>query len=296
MKSKQTVGAALPSSKMFDDESDYVVEHFIKTDKVRVKSINDERADILGNFDDAKLKSTEGNHSYAPQYEEEENPFEDRTSSESENDEDADDDEGNEKDSNAIESDTNATSPASKPREIEVETKAKSVRNNVADKPHVQGTDDTSETSTPKALTDGQIQSLLRGASKKDRFVLYVTNLSYETTKPKLTKLFSTAGAVKSVRIPKTRKNAFAFIEMQDIHGFKVRKIIHIRMEKPLRSTPLYRIINIVLCFFPPRMHWVCIIIHWIRSTSRSRYRKAARRNRPTRRIFCVRRIENWPI
>lgn len=64
----------------------------------------------------------------------------------------------------------------------------------------------------------------MRGISKKDHFVLYVTNLNYETTKPNLEEFFGNAGAVKSIRIPKTRRSAFAFVEMCDLNGYKVQK------------------------------------------------------------------------
>lgn len=89
---------------------------------------------------------------------------------------------------------------------------------------------DTSATEAKKSqkpLSDDQIQSLIRGCSKKDRFVLYITNLNYSTTREQLTEFFAAAGLVKSVRVPKVRRSAFAFVEMSDIDGFKVCLILH---------------------------------------------------------------------
>lgn len=177
--------------KMLEDESDYVVEQHIKPDKVSVPLINDERADILGNFDDANLRDDnkfqplEGPFSY--------NPNEEQDDIDEAEDSGADNSEGEDAEINeGATDDATTTAPTS------------------------------SESTGPKTLTDNQITNLLRGASKKDRFVLYVTNLSYQTSKEKLVDFFSSAGIVKSVRVPKTRKNAFAFIEMLDLEGFKV--------------------------------------------------------------------------
>ncbi|XP_070493013.1 nucleolin-like [Chironomus tepperi] len=54
-----------------------------------------------------------------------------------------------------------------------------------------------------------------------NRFILYVSNLSSETTKTMLEAFFADCGALKSVRIPKKRLSHFAFVEMQDFEGFK---------------------------------------------------------------------------
>lgn len=83
-----------------------------------------------------------------------------------------------------------------------------------------------STSAVQKDLTEDQVKTLMRGISKKDHLVLYVTNLNYETAKPTLENFFSTAGAVKSVRIPKTRRSAFAFVEMCDLSGYKVCKAL----------------------------------------------------------------------
>lgn len=55
------------------------------------------------------------------------------------------------------------------------------------------------------------------------RFILYVTNLSSETTRTMLEDFFADAGQVKSIRIPKVRLGSFAFVEMKDFEGFKVK-------------------------------------------------------------------------
>lgn len=60
-------------------------------------------------------------------------------------------------------------------------------------------------------------------ARPNNRFILYVTNLSGETTRSMLQDFFGDCGAIKSIRIPKVRLGCFAFVEMQDFEGFKVR-------------------------------------------------------------------------
>lgn len=55
------------------------------------------------------------------------------------------------------------------------------------------------------------------------RFILYCTNLSATTTRSMLEDFFADAGQVKSIRIPKVRLGNFAFVEMKDVDGFKVR-------------------------------------------------------------------------
>jgi RNA recognition motif-containing protein len=62
-------------------------------------------------------------------------------------------------------------------------------------------------------------------ARPNNRFILYVTNLSSETTKSMLQDFFGDCGMVKSIRIPKVRLGCFAFVEMVDFAGFKVRKL-----------------------------------------------------------------------
>lgn len=188
---------------MFDGESDYVVEHYVKPEKIRVPLINDERADILGNFDDSKLKDTPGDR-----YQIEDNPFDTASSDGDDDDDDAEGESGN--------SPTAQTEAGDNDESIAEPTAGKAAHKTSS----AAGT--TTNDTSSKSLSDTQITNLLRGASKKDRFVLYVTNLSYATSKQTLVDFFSVAGIVKSVRVPKTRKNAFAFIEMLDLEGFKV--------------------------------------------------------------------------
>lgn len=57
------------------------------------------------------------------------------------------------------------------------------------------------------------------------RYILYVTNLSSETTRTMLEDFFADAGQVKSIRIPKVRLGSYAFVEMKDFEGFKVRSV-----------------------------------------------------------------------
>lgn len=264
---------------MFTND-DYIVEQYIKPQKVGKKLINDERADILGNFDDdvdktgkKKIKKSKEKITIVT----EENPFADGDESENDNeqnsdheddndeeiedendeesgdgddgddvengdesdeeiehvnganddDEDvADEDESMEKTSNEdLESDGVQSEPESKVPDA-TQPKVKNKKTNSADK---------AQPNKPKKpekkldLSDDQLKSLMRGASKKDKFVLYVTNLNYSTTRDALTEFFSVAGTVKSVRIPKVRRNAFAFIEMNDISGFKVNIITYKR-------------------------------------------------------------------
>ena len=55
-----------------------------------------------------------------------------------------------------------------------------------------------------------------------NRFILYVSNLSTDTTKTMLEAFFADCGPLKSVRIPKKRLSRFAFVEMRDFDGYKV--------------------------------------------------------------------------
>lgn len=56
-----------------------------------------------------------------------------------------------------------------------------------------------------------------------NRFILYVTNLSGETTRSMIQDYFGDCGEIKSIRIPKVRLGCYAFVEMKDFSGFKVR-------------------------------------------------------------------------
>lgn len=283
---------------MFDD-SDYVVEEYIKPSKVRKRIINDERADIFGNFEDEKdkLSSKKGvKKTKVTPVLSEENPFEDdsdgneddngmdeddvvqddtvsdenegeqenETGEENESDEvdnesdeeasDSDDPAGSdgEESSNDIDDEgTDEVTPAEKPSKNSKQApaqnngnsqKSKSATQNEkpkskaakAEKPKSNGAQKTSKLE----LTDDQLKALIRGSSKQDRFVLYVTNLNYSTTRDTLTEFFSAAGPVKSVRIPKVRRGAFAFIEMSDVNGFKVSAIKSLQSKKNALRNP----------------------------------------------------------
>lgn len=223
---------------MSDSDSDYVVEEYVKPKKIRVPLINDESADLLGNFDDKKRKDIESG-ALKDVYSEE-NPFEDSISDEEEDDE-VEEDDSEEDDDDAVEDDRNSsldedTMQTEEPTTVDSHggsdntgelssAPAKDKKKNNKKKKAVPGAEPQeppTEYSKTGKLSDVQINALMRGAKNQNRFVLYVTNLNYETTKHKLTEFFSAAGTVKSVRVPKTRKNAFAFVEMQDLDGFKV--------------------------------------------------------------------------
>lgn len=138
----------------------------MKPDVVR-KSVNDESADILGNFDDEKRKSIVDGSYYeqlmdAEQY----------SQSESDAEEDEEDEE-------------------------------------------------ESKSPTKNQLSEEQLQQLLRGSSKSNRYVLYVTNLNFETSKSALMDHFREKGEVRSIRIPKKRRGGYAFVEMSDLEGYR---------------------------------------------------------------------------
>lgn len=191
------------------DDSDYIVEQFVKPDKIGKLATNDESADILGNFDDKKRKNIENNV-----FEEEPEPEDDDEDEEEESDEEEeeevdDDDDDAEVAETTIDDEGNVKTITNK-RKIDAtaEPKAKKVRKT---KPENNG-----------EIGEEQITSLLRGVSKANRFVLYVTNLNFGTDKDRLAQYFSQAGVVKTVRIPKKRKGGFAFVEMADVTAFKV--------------------------------------------------------------------------
>lgn len=206
---------------MFDAESDYVVEEFVRPNKTRIPLINDERADILGNFDDSKRKEIESGKIDASKSDNfEENPFEDE---ESDDDDEEDDNAASETSDKEQSEHLDVNTDSEEPNETatpETDKAKKAKKSKVKTEQGSDGTNAPKDNSN--SLSDAQINALLRGSTKKDRFVLYVTNLNYDTTKFKLEEFFAAAGAVKSVRVPKTRKSAFAFIEMADLNGFKV--------------------------------------------------------------------------
>ncbi|XP_055382960.1 uncharacterized protein LOC129613067 [Condylostylus longicornis] len=152
-------------------DSDYVVEDYIRPLKFK-KSINDDSADILGNFDDEKRRNIEENLDYFP---------------------------ANVQVTPTSEEDSSCS---------EVEAFSDLNGDN-------------------KNLSANQLEILLRGSYKKNRYVLYVTNLSFETNKENLKSHFETAGEVKCVRVPKNRKGCYAFIEMQTLDGFQKAFALH---------------------------------------------------------------------
>ncbi|XP_017096790.2 uncharacterized protein [Drosophila bipectinata] len=165
-----------------DSGSDYEVEAFIKPKRIR-KTVNDDSADLLGNFDDEKRKEIfEGTY---VDKEDPRNPS-DREESEDDDEERSDGEQGVEENSEGSESE-----------------------------------DDAEETPGNGSITNDQLSSLLRGASKTNRHVVYVTNLNFETTKDDLENHFGAVGIVKSIRIPKKRRGGFAFVEMADLPSFQ---------------------------------------------------------------------------
>lgn len=229
---------------MFTDGSDYIVEQYIKPNKVRKRLINDERADLLGNFDDDDAKFTKKKPAIPKPtvFASEEDPFVDAVD-ESDDDDEQIPDANDESDVSTAEhdgnssndSDNNVTTENSDTEIIDSKNVSNKMETAEVEEEHPRS-DATTKTkksnrksekltkNPPKSthLTDDQIKALIRGSSKKDRFVLYVTNLNYSTTREELTDFFAAAGQVKSVRVPKVRRSAFAFIEMSDIDGFKV--------------------------------------------------------------------------
>ncbi|XP_016947773.1 uncharacterized protein LOC108023044 [Drosophila biarmipes] len=161
-----------------DSGSDYEVESFIKPKRVR-RTVNDDSADLLGNFDDEKRKEIlEGTY---VDKEDGRNPS-DPEDSQSEEEEGKSDGQAE-------------GSEASESEEVEISENGE--------------------------ITSDQLSSLLRGASKTNRHVLYVTNLNFETQKDDLELHFSAVGTVKSIRIPKKRRGGFAFVEMADLPSFQ---------------------------------------------------------------------------
>ncbi|XP_011178796.1 uncharacterized protein LOC105209852 [Zeugodacus cucurbitae] len=175
-------------------DSEYQVEEFVKPKRVR-RTVNDDTADLLGNFDDVKrqeiLDGTYVEKAAASD------------SSDSEEDE---------------ESDAENTD-----KEETKETTENGEANN-ADAPATNGAGDSADEDTDEVKTNlskEQLSALMRGAAKANRHVLYVTNLNFETTKYDLESHFGSAGTVKGVRIPKKRRGGFAFVEMANLEGYQ---------------------------------------------------------------------------
>lgn len=204
-----------------DMDSDYVVEEYIKPKKIRKPLVNDESADLLGNFDDKKRKEIETNPNVSSAIEED--PFASDSDSDGNSNED-DDDDGEEVVNNEEEGHSETAENDGTPEEAETPSDAKSKANKMKKKKKKEPTaiDAGPSNSGSGHLSNEQITALMKGASKQNRFVLYITNLNYDTSKERLCEFFQKVGEVKSVRIPKSRKTAFAFVEMDDISGFKV--------------------------------------------------------------------------
>lgn len=166
--------------------SEYEVELHVKPKRIR-KAVNDDSADLLGNFDDEKRKEIF------------EGTYVDKESTKNQSDSDSSDEDGSEKPDEVI--------------------------NGEGTQPAVDGSEasesEEEESNVDGHITSDQLNSLLRGASKLNRHVLYVTNLNFETTKDDLESHFAVAGAVKSIRIPKKRRGGFAFVEMADLKSFQ---------------------------------------------------------------------------
>lgn len=171
---------------------DYIVEQYIQPNTCSVPLRNDESADLLGNFDDSKRKNDEADNNHSDSGGGEEI---------NENGDDAEQNDDSEADDQSDVDDSTGSS-------------GKKVLANGSGKGKTKEYDGK--------INQEQITSLLRGSAKSNRFVLYVTNLNFGTSKERLTEYFSTSGNVKSVRIPKKRKGGFAFVEMSDVDGFKV--------------------------------------------------------------------------
>lgn len=249
---------------MFTDDTDYVVEEYIKPIKVGKRLINDERADILGNFDDDDDKFKKKNVKIAHKNDSEENPFIDddddnNYESDTENgtnsnkEEEKEEDKPDEESSTSQDEDEMVENNNLEPNSIlDIEqnssTETDQHENGKPNKNIKKKKLKTEESTKSKGLTNDQVQSLIRGASKKDRFVLYVTNLSYSTTRDSLIEFFSAAGEVKSIRIPKVRRSAFAFVEMNDIKGFTVGLIYFFDRSKLLFLIILFIFFNSLEC------------------------------------------------
>lgn len=181
------------------DDSDYIVEQYVRPDTIGVPLINDESADILGNFDDQKRKQIQ------------ENAIDDFAASSDEEEED---------DEEAESEDEVQDHPVAKKRFSTADD-----QHDVDDGslPAIKKRKPNTPINSDGTIGEEQVASLLKGVSKANRLVLYVTNLNFATSKERLAEYFSSAGPVKAVRIPKKRKGGFAFIEMADLTGFKVR-------------------------------------------------------------------------
>lgn len=85
----------------------------------------------------------------------------------------------------------------------------------------LNGNGETNGTNEDKPVKPRKV-TVPEPAKSNSRFILYVTNLSGETTRTMLEDFFGDAGEIKSIRIPKVRLGNFAFVEMKDFDGYKV--------------------------------------------------------------------------
>lgn len=166
------------------------MDEFVKPDKIR-KSVNDDSADLLGNFDDVKRQEImDGTYEDKDQSEDEESQSEQESDSEEEKDD-------------------------KEEEEVKQDEEMKEL-------PETENGDFVNKTPIGKnGLTKAQLEQLRKGASKTNRYVLYVTNLCFETTRGDLEDYFGSKGSVKSVRIPKKCRGGFAFVEMSDLESFQ---------------------------------------------------------------------------
>jgi len=169
-----------------DSGSEYEVELHVKPKRVR-RAVNDDSADLLGNFDDEKRKEIF------------EGTYVDKESNKNPSDSESSDEDGADKPDESINAEGN----------------------NKGTEGREASASEEEESNPDGHITSDQLSSLLRGASKLNRHVLYVTNLNFETQKEDLESHFSVVGAVKSIRIPKKRRGGFAFVEMADLKGFQ---------------------------------------------------------------------------
>lgn len=191
-------------------DSDYEVEMHLKPSKVRAKLINTEDQDLLGNFDDSKSKKRVKHN--------------DDNSDEDNDDDDDDDDEKEPVDDKAYEL-ANFEDGDYEMKKIEVESSSSDEEEEK--KPAVPAKKIKEKKGPPiSEISSDQMKKLMTGA-KSTRLVMYVTNLSFDTTKDMLESHFSDAGSVKSVRIPKKRKSGFAFVEMEDADSFQKAFSLH---------------------------------------------------------------------
>lgn len=201
-------------------DSDYDVEMHLKPSKVRAKLINTEDQDILGNFDDSRSKKKV-------------KPNNDDSDEDNVDNDDDSDDEKEPIDDKAYEL-ANFEDDDYEMKKIEVESSSSEEEGEEEEeeekdkkKPAVLAKKIKEKKGPPTSdISSEQMKKLMTGA-KSTRLVMYVTNLSFDTTKDMLESHFSDAGSVKSVRIPKIRKAGFAFVEMEDADSFQKAFSLH---------------------------------------------------------------------